>query len=706
MATPQVLATGQISLVDLNDAKTLSAFIGAGGAMKYQVFNPNDSTYSPDWTTSNVVLTPQLYLAGNSTNIMSQAVSIKWYEVTSSASTQITSGTGGYTIGAANPWSLTIAQNKMAALSGISYRADITWPDPDLPAAPAGANHITISADIDFVKVSSGQAGVSGVLSNDSHQVATDSAGNNGTYGFASTMTVYEGAVDKSASWAFTATPSTGVTGTASNSNRTYTISGMTVDSGTVTFVATRSGYPSVTRVFSVSKNKQGIAGTTPTSYWLVVDASAVQKSAANAYTPATIVLSGKSQVGTAAPGNYAARFTVEESTNGTSYTAAKYTSAADIATYTYTPTAWTSSNTVRMIRVKMFQAGGTSVLLDEQVIPIVMDGNNAVNAFVSAPRGNILNSMADTLVAHCDVLNGGVEVTTGVTYQWYKMDPGAATAVGLGGDTEGGNGWRVLETIANPTAAPTLAQVANAGSTVAAATYYVKYTWVSSNGETIGNTTAASLAVTAGNNLNVTVPAFPDGVRQAKIYIGTAAGTLRLQGSLNAAGTYTRSTVIDAASALIPTESTASYSGAIAGKTGVTNFTTNEITIPIDAIDSMSTFKCVATYNGTLYSDIISLVDMTDPIQVTLYIPEGNIYRNGVGTKNCTAKLYKSGVEIDEAGTDYEYRWTLLKADGTADTRAAWVDSGKTYKTGKTVAVPSDHINGTGTLFLELWSK
>ncbi len=93
-------------------------------------------------------------------------------------------------------------------------------------------------------------------------------------------------------------------------------------------------------------------------------------------------------------------------------------------------------------------------------------------------------------------------------------------------------NGSKVV----SATTAPTLALVANTGSTLTATTYYVKYTWANDEGETTAST-QATLAVTAGNNLRITVPAFPVGVKMAKVYVGTASNVNKYQGDITTSG-------------------------------------------------------------------------------------------------------------------------------------------------------------------------
>ena len=52
-------AQGQFTIIDYNDALTLTGYIGSNLA-KSQMFNPDNATYSPDWSSTNLVLTPSL----------------------------------------------------------------------------------------------------------------------------------------------------------------------------------------------------------------------------------------------------------------------------------------------------------------------------------------------------------------------------------------------------------------------------------------------------------------------------------------------------------------------------------------------------------------------------------------------------------------------------------------------------------------------
>ncbi len=115
----------------------------------------------------------------------------------------------------------------------------------------------------------------------------------------------------------------------------------------------------------------QGLKGDAATSYWLVSSASAIQKTSTGTITvtPSTLTFAGKSKTGTNAPVDYACRWIIEYSTDGTKYTNL-YTSTENTASKTITV-----QPTYKTIRARMYMAGGTTALLDEQIIPVVSDG-------------------------------------------------------------------------------------------------------------------------------------------------------------------------------------------------------------------------------------------------------------------------------------------------------------------------------------------
>lgn len=125
------------------------------------------------------------------------------------------------------------------------------------PEAPLNW-YLAYAATYDFTALGFGS--ITAILSNETHTVPTDKDGNNGNFsGAVTTLSVFNGTTDDSANWTVAATPS-GVTG--SLAGKTYTVTALSGDTGYVDLTASRSGYASVTRRFSLSKAKTGATGS------------------------------------------------------------------------------------------------------------------------------------------------------------------------------------------------------------------------------------------------------------------------------------------------------------------------------------------------------------------------------------------------------------------------------------------------------------
>lgn len=120
-------AQGQFTIIDYNDALTLTGYIGSNLA-KTQMYNPDNGNYTPDWKTKNLVLTPSLYVIGTTADQIATAnvTSVKWY--VGDSNTAITAGTN-YALSGAKSHILTVKANVMAELPGIDYRCVITYKD-------------------------------------------------------------------------------------------------------------------------------------------------------------------------------------------------------------------------------------------------------------------------------------------------------------------------------------------------------------------------------------------------------------------------------------------------------------------------------------------------------------------------------------------------------------------------------------------------
>lgn len=106
-----------------------------------------------------------------------------------------------------------------------------------------------------------------------------------------------------------------------------------------------------------------------------------------------------------------------------------------------------------------------------------------------------------------------------------------------------------IADTINSPTTAPTLT-TATTGGSLAAATYYVVYTWVDVNGETKASPEANITTTGSASTVTVTLPSFPNGVTSANVYISTTSGAETKQGNTTSTS-YTQSAALASGSAL-----------------------------------------------------------------------------------------------------------------------------------------------------------
>lgn len=210
-----------------------------------------------------------------------------------------------------------------------------------------------------------------GTLTNESVVVATANDGTGGVFTNAGgTFKVFDGVTDKTGNAAVTysVASSSGVSISIASTG-VYTVTAMSADNGSATLRAVYSGV-TVDKVYNIAKSKAGVIGVNgvdSTSYWMTASADALAKSIAGVFLPASLTFSAISKAGAGAPAAYAGRFKIYENGSAT----ASYTSAVNESSKAYTP----SSGSVKSIKAELYLAGGTTVKIDEQTIPVVNDG-------------------------------------------------------------------------------------------------------------------------------------------------------------------------------------------------------------------------------------------------------------------------------------------------------------------------------------------
>lgn len=130
-----------------------------------------------------------------------------------------------------------------------------------------------------------------------------------------------------------------------------------------------------------------------------------------------------------------------------------------------------------------------------------------------------------------------------------------------------------------------------------------------------------------------------------------------------------------------------------------VNGATSNELTVTRDMVNGYAVFRgeCYdndpssPTYEQTL-KDTVAFVDMLDPLQMVIQSSGGTTFKNGVGTTDLTARLFRHGEEVDAAGTGYTYSWTKKDQGG----------SPSSFGSGKTVSVGTADVNVNTIFFCE----
>ena len=229
-------------------------------------------------------------------------------------------------------------------------------------------------------------------LSNEYQGITSDADGNIPTFPtVATTASVMYGSSDITNDCSYTVTKSDSVTGSWDVDAHTYTVTGLSADNGWVDIKATYLLTLSITRRFSISKQKSGADGTPGRTYMIEPSCNVLKRSSDNTISPNFVQFKSYYRDGDSATRTaYKGRFVVEETVDGNTWKTI-YTSAEDEDTvkhYLYTILTnmsneiLTSSNgstvgiprDVTNVRCKLYASGGTTTLMDMQSVAVVID--------------------------------------------------------------------------------------------------------------------------------------------------------------------------------------------------------------------------------------------------------------------------------------------------------------------------------------------
>jgi hypothetical protein len=340
--------------------------------------------------------------------------------------TSITFSANGQNL-SSSPTYAVVSGSGTATLSGgggnVLQYADLSSESVQIQVSQDG-----LTDTLTVAKVRAGTHAITVVAPNQSHTAPASSAGVVSSYsGSGTTIQVYEGAsvltyvTSGATAGKYTVSsvvsPSGKITVGALSGNNTTTLtignhSAMDNATDTVTITYTLTGLRADGTAFSasvtqtVTKSKQGAAGVDNTTYFIdTAGVAAVSKSTAGVFTPTSVTFAGYTQVGAAAASTYSGRYIIATSPDGTTYTT-QYTSASDEASKAYTVSAAPAGT--KVIRGRLYASGGTSVQLDEVIVPIVAEGTEAITTVLTNPSQNL---PADSAGAVTSYTNSGTNI-------------------------------------------------------------------------------------------------------------------------------------------------------------------------------------------------------------------------------------------------------------------------------------------------------
>ena len=328
------------------------------------------------------------------------------------------------------------------------------------------------TGQITITDLNDGLPAVYATLSSDLYVIPTDSYGENGDFtGAETTLSVLIGGVDDTPNWRITTFSSFNTTGgdavIGTRTGPTFTVTGLTATTGTITFVASKDGYDDLVKVFSVSKNPQGQKAI---SYKLEVAPGSIQKNKfTNTYLPNQIEMTASQKIGNETRELLNGYFCIYEQSE-TALTMDAYNTLlaagqvlADkeyIISDTEYPYVLRYRSTVaengltyvlaynpKSIHIEWYEDADCTLLLDNETVQVVSDGLDSLFVDVWCPQGDKIRNQEGSITIQANIWNG-TEQVVGESYKWYIMNPAATTS--NMGDADGGNGWQLLNVTRN----------------------------------------------------------------------------------------------------------------------------------------------------------------------------------------------------------------------------------------------------------------
>ena len=422
---PTVLTSSQQTFVDITDQRKLSAYI-TSNLPKTQSEDPNvlPHTYAPSWVSTNLVLTPVVFLDQSSITLGSTGLTITWKRKDgTSAETALTTGetvSGGI---------LTVKQNKLSASSSgmITYICYISYYDSETK------NTVNIVSDITYTLVKNAENAKLAYVTADTYVFKYDSS--SALIGAdQATLTAQVQGVTIS-KWQFKNSSGAWVDYPTTSDNTNITSGTLVVKPSHAVFVnnvaqiklttsdANVYDTISISKLYDGAKGDPGSAG--PGGYSVVVGNESQVIACASGGT-------------VSAATNVTIPFTAYRGIEQVACTCEVETMATGITVKSNTPATATTAGSVVLTFAKSSNLGGTSVLTGVVPLTFTVDGITVTKNFtwtkgmagaagaaavvfsIYAPNGTVVQNQSGSLLLATSAYSGTTAITTG-TYQWAK---------------------------------------------------------------------------------------------------------------------------------------------------------------------------------------------------------------------------------------------------------------------------------------------
>lgn len=425
-----IKASGQITIVDLSDSRQLSVYL-TSNLPKTQILDQDSNVYNPNWSSSNLKITPNIFLNQTAVPLGSSGLSVSYKRRDGSgAEASLTSGetvSGGI---------LTINQNKLSGSSSglLTYICYISYVDPQTNQT------IYTQTDISFSLVknalSARLATISGEqifkYDKDSNLVGPSSISLNGEIQGVSQI-----------KWQYKNSSGTFVDYPTTSDNTSITSSILIVKPTHAVFVNNIATIKLSTEnsdvfdIISISKLYDGKTGS----------------GGATGAGGLSIILGNESQILTATEAaNHPVSATIITipimAYKGTAITSCTLTTPTNLPSG-MTASQSTSNNVITLTLTVAANAtlgnkdNGTidlSITSNGQTVKKIFSwakavrGNNGTSAVVFtvyAPNGTVFINQNGSLTLNTQAYIGSTKITSGATYKWEKYASGSWTQVG-----------------------------------------------------------------------------------------------------------------------------------------------------------------------------------------------------------------------------------------------------------------------------------